>query len=733
MFVRRCTMRAFCLIVLVFVLPCALTSSVGAQAFDAGVADGSVPVVVEGLDGAVPAVAPVEVTVRAGSGAQRIRESADAVTVIELGTSRRQAADVGEVLARNEGINVRRVGGLGSEARLSLNGLTDDQIRFFYDDVPLELAGFVQGFANLPWLLLDQVVVYRGVVPIRLSADALGGAIHLTTRQPTRGWGGEASYQVGSFGTHRATLSAFGVHRPTGVFGRISLYLDASRNDFEIDAPVADASGSVEVRRVRRFHDDYRAYGAAGEIGVLKKSWAERLILRVFGMHLQQALQTNLIQSVPYGEAEFDRSSVGGTLRYHQPLAQALRLEALAGYTYAPTNFRDESPWVYDWLGNRVAPDRVPGETSPRPIRQTFWQHNTFARAQLNWKVADTHELQLAVMPTYVQRSGKDHLRTEGRDPLADTQRLLSMITGLAYKLSLFDDRLENVLFGKSYGYRTWAEQTAPNGVRIERDHGVAPFGGGDALRLRITDSLYTKGSYELATRLPRPEETFGDGVLVNPNLQLKEETSHNGNLELSLRAMGERAGEVRASANLFVRKIDNQILLIGTARDTRYENVYGARSRGVEGSLGWTSPGHYLTVDANSTYVDLRNTSSKGTFGRYKGDRIPNRPYLFANVSARGAVRNIGPEGDELSLTWYMRYVHQFYRSWQRDGDPDTKQVVPKQITHAIVWMYSLTFDRVGIDAAVDIQNFTNALAFDNFGAQRPGRSYWFKLSARR
>ncbi|HEX5659229.1 MAG TPA: TonB-dependent receptor plug domain-containing protein, partial [Polyangiales bacterium] len=569
-----------------FLVLCWLVS-IQASAQDGGAPLAIVPV---GLDaGAVSPPAAIEVTVRDKSKLERTRESSDAVTVVDLSAASRQASDVGEVLARTEGINVRRLGGLGSDARFTLNGLSDDQIRFFVDDVPIELAGYVQGFANLPWLLLDQVVVYRGVVPIRFGADALGGAVNLITHQPTRGWGGEASYQVGSFGTHRATLSAFQVHQPTGIYGRVSLYLDSSRNDYRVDdVDVSDANGQVQTRSADAFHNGYRAFGGSLEVGVVKRPWAERLALRVFGMKLERELQTNLIQSASYGEARFDRASVGSTLRYQQRLARALRLEALAGYSFVPTHFTDDSRWVYNWLGQRVAPDPTPGETTSRPVEQTFWQHNSFARVELSWKLASGHDLMLAVMPTHVLRSGRDELRREGRDPLADQQQQLSIVSGLAYRLNVLDDLLENTLFAKSYVYRAQANQRAPNGTPIDRDRNVARFGVGDSVRVRITQSLYTKASYELATRLPRPDEVFGDGVLVNSNLTLKEETSHNGNLELTLRHQTERIGELRGSVNGFLRKIHNQIVLIGVARDARYQNVYGARSRGVETSAGW-------------------------------------------------------------------------------------------------------------------------------------------------
>src|SRR5262249_35162848 len=65
-----------------------------------------------GAGATVPA--PLEVSVRGPSAADRLRQSAQAVKVIETKEAQQQAADMGEVLARTEGVGVQRGGGLGS-------------------------------------------------------------------------------------------------------------------------------------------------------------------------------------------------------------------------------------------------------------------------------------------------------------------------------------------------------------------------------------------------------------------------------------------------------------------------------------------------------------------------------------------------------------------------------------------------------------------------------------------
>src|SRR5262249_42728125 len=160
-----------------------------------------------------------------------------------------------------EGVGVRRGGGLGAGTRFSLNGLTDDQVRFFLDGVPLERAGYPFGIANVPVNLVERVEIYSGVVPVRFGADALGGAVNLVSDHDLRGQKVGASYEVGSFDTHRVTLSGRYQDEATGLMARATGFFDYARNDYPVDVEAPDESGRLSPARVHRFHDAYRATG----------------------------------------------------------------------------------------------------------------------------------------------------------------------------------------------------------------------------------------------------------------------------------------------------------------------------------------------------------------------------------------------------------------------------------------------------------------------------------------
>jgi TonB family protein len=682
---------------------------------------------------ATPEPVGLDVTVRGPSEVDERRRSAEAVTVIETEQVKRQTADLGEVLARTQGVGVRRAGGLGSDTRFSLGGLTDDQVRFFIDGVPLELAGFSFGVANVPVNLIERIEIHSGVVPIRLGADALGGAVNLITGKDVQGTHLAGSYEVGSFDTHRLTLDGRHLQRSSGLFTRVTGFFDSARNDYPMDVEVPDDQGRLSSARVYRFHDGYRAAGGNLEVGLVDRPFAKRLLLRGFVTASRREYQHNLAMTLPYGEATSRETIAGVTLRYQHSLGGRVTIDALLGYSASRDRFRDVSTCVYDWFGRCVRERSIAGETDSRPHDQLSWDKSGFARVNLGFHVLRGHTLRVSAAPSYLIRTGDERRQLDptARDALNADRTLLTVVNGVEYQLDLLGDRLENILFIKQYVQGLNSEEPRPGGTIRKRDRNTHRVGAGDALRYRVFDWLSAKASYEWATRLPRPDEVFGDNNFVVANLDLEPEKSHNLNLGFSVEPPKTSAGALRGEANAFLREAEDLIVLLGGDRRQGYQNVFGARSQGVEAAAGWTSPREYVALDANVTYVDLRNRSAQGTFGDYEGDRIPNRPYLYANGAARVEFRDVVARRDEIALTWSARYTHSFYRGWESIGNPEFKQVTPAQLVHSLGLGYLVKNDRAEVSSTFEIQNLTDEPVFDFYGVQRPGRAFYLKTTA--
>lgn len=670
------------------------------------------------------------VLVRGKSNADRRRESAEAVVVLDTAQAKSRSLDLGEVLARQEGVEVRRAGGLGSGTSFSLNGLSDQQVRFFLDGVPLDLAGFPYGIANVPVHLLEGVEIYRGVVPIRFGADALGGAVNLVSDRHPRGSRAVASLQAGAFGTWR--LAAAGHHREqeSGFLTSAHLFHDRSDNDYRIGVEAADPeTGKISSAQVDRFHDAYRATGGGVEVGFVDVPWADRLSIRLQASTFDKELQNPLVMtpaSVPFGEARWSASAGGAQLSFERSFTAQLRLDAIAGYGRQRTRLLDDADKVYGWFGPTGA-TRTGGELAERKRDEIISQDGSYGRFNLEWRFVEDQALRVGVSPTLLRRVGEDRLLPAGdaADALASVRTQLAIVSGLEYELDLFDDRLETILFVKDYRYRSQGARAVIRGGLEQVEQSLTRTGWGTAARLRLGAWSQLKASFELATRFPSGDELFGDGGLVETNLQLGPETSRNVNLGVETRDLPTPVGKVRGGLNGFARVINGFILLQQTGLQSAiFRNVGEGTAAGVEAAAGWSSPGKLLHLDGNLTWQDFRNTSKEGSFAAFRGDRMVYRPWLFANASLRIDVEDSFLLRDRLSPFWTARYVHEFFLGWESIGDPATKSRIPSQLVHTVGLSYRVPLGAALGGITFELDNLTDEKTFDFFGVQRPGRA---------
>jgi vitamin B12 transporter len=673
--------------------------------------------------------APIEIAVRGRKLQEGVDRSTRAVTNVDLRRAKLESADLGSVLSRVEGVNVQRVGGLGSEARFSLAGFDETQIRFFIDGVPLELAGYPFGFQNVPISFGERVEVFKGVVPVNLGTDALGGAFNLITDRRTTGMRAAASYDVGSFGLHRLSAGARYRDASSGFFVKAEAFLDRADNDYPVHVKVADRTGIISETKAYRFHDAYGARGGNVEVGLVDRPWARRLLLRVFATDYRKEIQHNSIMTAPYGEAEEGGISTGASLRYENTFAGHLTTRAVGGYVHSRSDFLDDSTCIYNWFGQCANMQVTPGEIAATATDVSVWDRTGFLRAGADWTVSDNHRLRFAIAPTYHDRTGDDRLK-EINDAATAERTMFKWVNGLEYEAQLLDGKLVNAAFVKHYLQSARSDETFA-GATSNRHADRRLWGVGDGLRYELLTWLFVKASYEFATRLPEPKEVFGNGGFVLENLTLSPERSHNVNLTLGLDDFAAPVGKLNGNVTGFFREADNLIMLFPLGEVVRYENVYEARVVGVEGALSWLSPGEHVELAGNATYQNLRNASHEGPLALFEGERIPNKPYFWANARARLQKRAFAAADDSLSLTWYTRYTRDFYRSWEGAGRKGPEDSVPDQLTHGAVMTYATSSERARqLAVSGEVHNITDERVFDFLGVQRPGRAAYFKVT---
>lgn len=673
--------------------------------------------------------------------AERMRRSAEVVKVIDTRRVKRESADLAEVLARVPGINVRRTGGLGSDTRLTLNGLDDDQVRFFLDGVPLELMGYNAGFASVPLDLIERVEVYSGVVPVRFGADALGGVINLVSPERLGGVAASTSYEVGPFGTQRLALSARSGTSPRGAFVRSDGFYDTTDNDYPVDVEIPDASGRPAPARVRRFHDGYTSRGASVEAGVAGEPWAQRLSIRAFVTATDKDIQHNATMGVPYGEVTTYDTLTGAVLRYATSLGDDVTLNASFGHARLASRFIDAATCIYDWRSTCLGQRSFPGETGTalgnNGIDQATTRHTTFLRLYPSWSPLPDHVLRLSLAPLAEFQSGENRrLATpelRRADPSRGERSLFSFVSGVEYQLDLLDRRLQLIALAKHYFQTLRVREPAAFGAERVREKTFQRPGVGASVSFALIPSLFVKPSYEWATRLPRAQEVFGDNALVLANPELEPESSHNANLALVYQPPATTLGLLRAELGGFVRDSHQLILLLPSPNlnQQRYQNVYSARSQGIEGDVGWSAPDEVVSLRASGTWVATLNTSERGSFASFEGSQLPYRPTRFASFELRLQQRSLLLEGDEVALTGRSRWVDGFLLGWEGVGDDRYKLSIAPQLIHSAVLSYALRAAWGQLTATSEVQNLADAATYDFYGVQKPGRAFYAKVSA--
>ena len=240
-----------------------------------------------------------EVTVTAG-GVSRINKSAFNAVAVDTKGVQNSTRDIAQVLDNISGVKIREEGGVGSSSQINLNGFTGKHVKIFMDGVPMEGAGSSFQINNIPANLAERIEVYKGVVPVDFGGDSLGGAINIVTAKASNTYV-DASYSYGSFNTHRTNVS-FGYTGRCGFTFQLNAYQNYSDNDYKVKTQYTDVNtGAVskDEQWFRRFHDKYHNEAVVAQIGVVNKSWADRMIFGVtYSREYAQIQNANLMKIV---------------------------------------------------------------------------------------------------------------------------------------------------------------------------------------------------------------------------------------------------------------------------------------------------------------------------------------------------------------------------------------------------------------------------------------------------
>lgn len=680
-----------------------------------------------------------EVTV-VSSSVKRINESAFNAVGVDTKSLQNTTQNLSDALRQVPGVKLRETGGVGSDMQLMLDGFSGKHVKVFIDGVPQEGVGQSFGLNNIPVTYADHIEVYRGVVPVEFGTDAIGGVINVVTKKTARRWYLDASYSYGSFNTHKSNVD-FGQYFKNGLTYEINFFQNYSDNNYQIDATgvkhFLEGGGSQQnakkTERVERLHDAYHNEALVVKVGVLNKSWADRLMLSATLSQSYKEIQTDTRQTVAFGERHRKGWSVMPALEYRKrDLLKGLDVAATLNYNRNMTNNIDTATYEYNWLGERRYKNGRKGEVSYQDTKA--YSDNWNATFRAIYRPSKGHTITLNHLIQSVDRK----TNTATVDLSNSINKVtVKRITGLSYQLAP-TDRWNATVFVKNYDQRNsgpLALSGNDNTSYVKTHNDVSTLGYGAAAAYYILRGWQLKLSYERACRLPTTDELFGDNDLERGKFELKPERSHNYNLNMNYSHTFDRQHALYLEGGLIYRLTKDYIKRTTENVSGTYYGAYSNHGRvetkGYNVGLRYDYQ-RWLSVGGNWTQMDVRDdektqeTGSKQANLTY-GARMPNLPYQFANADMTLRWHDLGGKGNLLSCTYDLFYTHSFPLFSEVYGSASNKMTVPTQTAHNLTLTYAMKHGKYNF--SLECHNLMDAKLYDNFNLQKAGRAFYGKV----
>lgn len=682
-----------------------------------------------------------EVTIKAVVAKKLIEESPFSVQVIDLKKSHDKGGDVGEVMNRASGVRLRSDGGLGSQVQVNLGGLQGKAVRLFKDGVPVELFGHGFSLGTIPANMLERVEIYKGVMPLYLASDALGGGVNLVSRKDNKNLA-ELSYEAGSFHTHRATLNALWRNKDKKWYLGTNSSFNYSANDYKVNAP--QNTSPVSFKDVRRFHDATRTYYTEAYAGIQNRNWVDDLRFTLIASSFYKEIQHDAQMDKVYGEAFSKEKNYTGLLNYSKRfLHDRLKVNAIATYSLFNTKFVDTATVRYNWAGQIIGRNLRAGEINLGNDQRIDYKFFS-SRLNLSYDLSDRHALDFSELYYQQHRNGRDPLGAisaiENIDVLTIPASYRKNNIALGLRSNWLNQSLESIVALKHYSFQSRGYTTDNFGMGYQSSGDGQNLGYMAGLRWKSGNYLI-KSSYEFATRLPDEYEIFGDARLIKENMDLKPERSHNVNLNAQYQAVnGDK--NLTLSAGLFYRKVQDIIFLQLDIPFSRYINYERAAVKGAELEANY-APSKRFDFGANVTYQDIRRIDIKeAMFKNLEGSRVPNIPFFFGNFWLSTYFSDVVEKGDRVEFNWNGSYTHRFFLYaipksqepglFEKDGNIQTSLIIPRdgrlgQLSNNVGLYYH--FAKPKLTLAAECRNIGDVKLYDNFNVQKPGRAFYVKL----
>ncbi len=563
-----------------------------------------------------------------------------------------------------------------------------------------------------------------------------------------------ASYSTGSFNTHQANVSG-SLRNEKGLTVEASAFYNFSDNNYKVwgeSIAFKDYKGRVDANQTaRRFHDSYESYGTRVSAGFTKVRWADQFFIGgIFSKNYKEMQHGSTMDAV-YGDRHTRRNSAVFTLNYDKKdfLTKGLSFKIDASHSLLSRQVIDTVGVMYDWSGNPIRyPDGSPvrynsgaevgsAKTTAKNDEKTY-----VLRSNIGYNINKGNTVYVNYMFNDFVRSTFDEYLQPELQRLSNTRDLRKNIVAATYENIVMDGKLRSSIFYKHYfqrmvsnePYRNDNAQGIPS-YDVRRIMNNVNFGGyGFTVSYALRKNLHLMASAEKAIRLPNANEVFGNITenLLPPAAQLKPETSYNANLGANIGPYFFGEHSLKIQATLFFRDTRGMIreaVRAGSFDYSQFENLENVLSRGVDAEFIYNYADKFNFSFNISKFDVLFNTEFDQLGARYEYYRmqIRNEPSLKFNSNLSYYLDNLFLKKSKTSFYANINYVKAFRRNWPNVGGTNLA-IIPTQ--YPIDAGLSYTFPGHKIVLGLDAKNIFNQQIFDNFGLQKPGRSFFGKIT---
>ncbi|CAM1357918.1 TonB-dependent receptor [Tenacibaculum xiamenense] len=641
-----------------------------------------------------------------------------------------------QILEQQSSINVRQSGGLGSRVNYSINGLSEKSIRFFIDGIPMEFYGSSFSINTIPVSVIDKIEIYKGVTPIYLSNDNLGGAINLITKKSSQNVT-EISYSFGSFNTHTSSVYTNINLDKKGTYINAFGFYNYSDNNYEIwgkNVLVTDPETFNVTRnnRVERFHDAFQSRGIKASFGVKDRSWTDHFETGLILTDFDKEIQHGPTMEIPFGEATYSQKNGTAFLRYSKKnlLNKKLGLQLFAGYSDRTRVHIDTTKNIYSWNG-KIIGQRVLGGEQYGSLTQNTLKKKTFVqKLSADYKLNNQHKAYFTSQIAFVNRTDNDPTISNKSEAYWTPQHFNKNTFGLSLDSKWLNRKLRTSFFVKNHSFNAKIKTTEDGQLFRNTDTDANFFGFGFSSSYKINQLLTLKASFERANRLPEEEEILGDGVNILSTDQLEAEQSFNYNIGVQHQLLLNENSTLTYDIFFFRRDVDNFIKL-WQKNDSAfvYINFDDVDIHGFDAELKYQWKNRFQINYAISRLFPVIKSryDSFGNENLLFNSELPNTLLFKSTLNAQINFENTFKTNDAFTVKWASNFVDSFF---VRDNvfGADNKDEIPQQFSHNIGINYSFPNKKISI--GLDCNNIFDAQLFDNFAIQKPGRAFFTKIN---